>query len=230
MTEIKIVKNVLEANESIASQNQEILDEHGVFAINIMASPGAGKTSLILQTLANLRNKLRIGIIEGDFASRVDTDKVKSYAEAAIQINTKGAPESCSLIAAMIENSLKDLPLDDINLLLIENVGNLLCPAEFTLGEHKRVVISSSPEGDDKPIKYPLIFSDADAVIINKLDLAPYVDFNVTKFRQSIEGLNPTVKIFEVSCKTGAGIADWCSWLLQEIENNSVQRTKFAGK
>jgi hydrogenase nickel incorporation protein HypB len=124
-------------------------------------------------------------------------------------------------MAAMIESALKDLPLDKIDLLLIENVGNLICPSEFTLGEHKRVVISSLPEGDDKPIKYPLIFIDADTVIINKMDLLPHVDFDIAAFRHSIKGLNPKVEIFQLSCKTGKGIEKWCSWVLEQVENNA---------
>jgi len=217
MRKIELVQNILEANESIAAQNKRLLDEHGVFAINIMASPGAGKTSLILQTIAKLKGKLRIGVIEGDVASMLDAEKVKNEAVGVVQINTRNMPESCSLIASMLDLALKKLPLEDIDLLLIENVGNLICPSEFVLGEHKRVVVSSLPEGDDKPIKYPMIFADADAVVINKADLLPYVDFDIAVFRRAIEGLNPKVKSFELSCKTGAGIESWCSWVLNGL-------------
>ena len=217
MRKIELVQNILEANESIAAQNKRLLDEHGVFAINIMASPGAGKTSLILQTIARLKGKLRIGVIEGDVASTLDAEKVKNEAVGVVQINTRNMPESCSLIASMLDLALKKLPLEDIDLLLIENVGNLICPSEFVLGEHKRVVVSSLPEGDDKPIKYPMIFADADAVVINKADLLPYVDFDIAVFRRAIEGLNPKVKLFELSCKTGAGIESWCSWVLNGL-------------
>ncbi len=219
MKKIEVIQNVLEANETIAKQNQQLLDRHKVFAINIMSSPGAGKTSLILQTLARLKGRLNIAVIEGDVASTVDAEKVQSEAKAVVQINTRNMPESCSLMAAMIESALKDMPLDNIDLLLIENVGNLICPSEFTLGEHKRLVISSLPEGDDKPIKYPLIFIDADAVIINKMDLLPYVDFDIAAFRRSIEGLNPKVEVFQLSCKTSEGIERWCSWVLEQVEN-----------
>jgi len=217
---IEIVQNILEANESIASQNQRLLDEYKVFAINIMSSPGAGKTSLILQTIARLKDKLRIGVVEGDFASTIDADKVKDEAAAVVQITTRNMSEQCALIANMVSHALKCLPLGDIDLLLIENVGNLLCPAEFVLGEHRRVVISSLPEGDDKPIKYPIIFADADAVVINKLDFLPYVDFDIAAFEKAIKRLNPEVKILQVSCKTGAGIENWCSWLLDELKAN----------
>jgi hydrogenase nickel incorporation protein HypB len=217
MRKIELVQNILEANESIAAQNKRLLDEHGVFAINIMASPGAGKTSLILQTIAKLKGKLRIGVIEGDVASTLDAEKVKKEAVGVVQISTRNMPESCSLNASMLDAALKKLPLEDIDLLLIENVGNLICPSEFVLGEHKRVVVSSLPEGDDKPIKYPMIFADADAVVINKADLLPYVDFDSAVFRRAIERLNSKVKFFELSCKTGAGIESWCSWVLNGL-------------
>jgi hydrogenase nickel incorporation protein HypB len=223
MKKIEVVQNILDANETIASRNQQQLDRHRIFAINIMSSPGAGKTSIILQTLARLKGKLNVGVIEGDVASTVDADKVQSEAKAVVQINTRNMPESCSLMAAMIESALKDMPLDDIDLIVIENVGNLICPSEFTLGEHKRIVISSLPEGDDKPVKYPLIFVDADAVIVNKMDLLPYVDFDMVAFRRSVEGLNPEVEIFQVSCKTGEGIERWCSWVLEQIKTNSAK-------
>jgi hydrogenase nickel incorporation protein HypB len=223
MKKIEVIQNVLEANETIASRNQQLLDKHKVFAINIMSAPGAGKTSLILQTLKRLKSKLNMAVIEGDVASTVDAEKVQSETKAVVQINTRNMPESCSLMAAMIEPALKDLPLDNIDLLLIENVGNLICPSEFTLGEHKRVVISSLPEGDDKPIKYPLIFIDADVVIINKMDLLPHVDFDIAAFRRSIAGLNPKAEVFQLSCKTGEGIERWCSWVLEQVETNATK-------
>jgi hydrogenase nickel incorporation protein HypB len=224
MKKIEVVQNVLEANETIASRNRQLLDEHKVFCINIMSAPGAGKTSLILHTLTRLKNKLNIAVIEGDVASTVDAEKVQSEAKSVVQINTRNMPESCSLMAIMIESALKDMPLDNVDLILIENLGNLICPAEFTLGEHKRVVISSLPEGDDKPVKYPLIFIDADAVIINKMDLLPYVDFDIAAFRRSVLGLNPKAEIFQISCKTGEGIEKWCSWILEQLETYVIKR------
>ena len=224
MKKIEVIQNVLEANDTIASRNQQLLDKHKVFAINIMSAPGAGKTSLILQTLTRLKGKLNIAVIEGDVASTVDAEKVQGKAKAVVQINTRNMPESCSLMAAMIESALKDIPLDDIGLILIENVGNLICPAEFTLGEHRRVVISSLPEGDDKPIKYPLIFVDADAVIISKMDLLPHVDFDIAAFRRSITGLNPKVEVFQLSSKTGEGVERWCSWILEQVKTHVGKR------
>jgi hydrogenase nickel incorporation protein HypB len=222
MKKIEVIQNILEANETIANRNQQQLDNHKVFTINIMSSPGGGKTSLILQTLTRLKGRLNIAVIEGDVASTVDAEKVQSEAKSVVQINTQNMPESCSLMAAMIESALKDMPLDNIDLLLIENVGNLICPSEFTLGEHKRVVISSLPEGDDKVTKYPLIFIDADAVIINKMDLLPHVDFDIATFRRSIAGLNPKSEVFQVSCKTSEGIERWCSWVLEQVETKST--------
>jgi len=224
MKKIEVIRNILEANETTAKRNQQLLDEQKVFALNIMSAPGAGKTSLILQTMARLKSRLNIAVIEGDVASTVDAEKVQNQATAVVQITTQNMPESCSLMAAMIEQALKDLPLDDIDLLLIENVGNLICPSEFNLGEHKRVVISSLPEGDDKPTKYPLIFTDADAVIINKMDLLPYVDFDIANFRRSIQGLNPGVEVFELSCKTSEGIERWCSWIIEQVESNAKRK------
>ena len=224
MKKIEVIQNVLEANETIANRNRQLLDKHKVFVVNIMSAPGAGKTSLILETLARLKGRLNVAVIEGDVASTVDAEKVQSKAKAVIQINTRNMPESCSLMAVMIESALKDMPLNDIDLILIENVGNLICPAEFALGEHKRVVISSLPEGDDKPIKYPLIFVDANAVIINKMDLLPHVDFDIAAYRRSVTGLNPKVEFFEVSCKTGEGIDRWCSWILERVETNAAKR------
>jgi hydrogenase nickel incorporation protein HypB len=224
MKKIEVVQNVLEANETIAKRNRQLLDKHKVFVINIMSAPGAGKTSIILQTLRRLKDKLNIGVIEGDVASTVDAEKVQNEAKAVVQINTRNMPESCSLMAVMIESALKDMPLDNLDLVLIENLGNLICPAEFTLGEHRRVLIASLPEGDDKPIKYPLIFVDADAVIINKMDLLPHVDFAIATFCRSVIALNPEVQILELSSKTGEGVEQWCSWILEQVRTNAERR------
>jgi len=224
MKKIEIVQNVLEANETIANRNRQLLDKHKVFVINIMSAPGAGKTSLVLQTLRKLKDKLSMGVIEGDVASTVDAERVQNEAKAVVQINTRNMPESCSLMAVMIESALKDMPLDNIDVILIENLGNLICPAEFALGEHRRVLIASLPEGDDKPIKYPLIFVDADAVIINKMDLLPHVDFDIAAFRRSVSGLNPDAKVFQISCKTGEGIEEWCSWVLDQAKATGAKQ------
>ncbi len=213
--EIKVLQDILSANDGIARRNRDRLDKHGILTINVMSSPGAGKTSLILQTISNLKQEARIAVIEGDIASRLDADKVHEQGVEVVQINTAGG---CHLDANMTESALNNLPLGDIDLLLIENVGNLVCPAEFALGEHKRVMLLSLPEGDDKPYKYPLMFTEADVVLVNKIDLLPYLEFNIPAFRKAVNGLNPKVKIFQVSCKTGEGLEDWFLWLQDEIK------------
>ena len=180
-----------------------------------MSSPGSGKTSLILQTINRLKQETRIAVIEGDVASSLDADKVHKQGVPVVQINTAGG---CHLDANMMENALNNLPLEDIDLLFIENVGNLICPAEFALGEHKKVVLLSLPEGDDKPYKYPLMFAGADVVLINKIDLLPHLDFNIDSFCKAVTGLNPKVEIFQISCKTVEGLEQWTSWLLAQIK------------
>ena len=211
---VKVLQNILDANDQMANRNRQLLDKAGVLAINIMASPGAGKTSLILQTLARLKDRVKIAVIEGDIASTIDADRIGREEVAVVQINTGGA---CHLDANMIGNALDSLSLEDTDLLLIENVGNLVCPAEFQTGAHKRMMLLSVPEGDDKPYKYPLMFTESEVIILNKIDLLPYLDFDITAFQQAVTGLNPKVKIFPVSCKTGEGIPEWTSWLESEL-------------
>jgi len=211
---LTIAEDILGANKEKARKNQDRLDKHGILTVNVMSSPGAGKTSLILRTINGLKPKTRVAVIEGDVASRIDADKVHQQGVPVIQINIPGG---CHLDASMTESALNNLPLEEIDLLLIENVGNLICPAEFALGEHKKVMLLSLPEGDDKPYKYPLMFTEADMVLLNKLDLLPYLDFNITAFSQAVTGLNPKVKISPVSCKTGEGLETWFSWLEDEI-------------
>ncbi len=212
--EIKILKDILSANEQIAERNRRLLDSKGVFAVNLMSSPGAGKTSLILETIKILKAKTRIGVIEGDISSSLDAETIGKEGVSVIQINTGGG---CHLDANMLSSALSNVPLSDIELLLIENVGNLVCPAEFILGEHKKVLVSSIPEGDDKPFKYPLMFDIVDAVLINKIDLLPYLKFDTQAFSQAIRGINEKVEIFQISCTTGQGIQQWVSWLLAQM-------------
>ncbi|MBC7232831.1 MAG: hydrogenase nickel incorporation protein HypB [Chloroflexi bacterium] len=212
---VSIVESILSANDEIALQNKEILDQYGICTINIMAAPGSGKTSLILRTIDALRHRLRIAVIEGDVASTVDADHVATKEVPVAQINTGG---QCHLEAQMVRRALGELPLADLDLLLIENVGNLICPVEFKLGEDLNVMLTSVPEGDDKPYKYPSIFVAVDAVVINKIDLLPYVRFDVDAFRKLVLGMNPDVKFFEVSCETGQGIDDWAEWVLHQRE------------
>jgi hydrogenase nickel incorporation protein HypB len=213
--EIKVLKDILSANDAIAKRNRDRLDERGILAVNMLSSPGAGKTSLILQTISRLMPETRVAVIEGDVASRVDADKVNKLGVPVIQINTDGG---CHLDANMTERAIDNLPIKEIELLLIENVGNLICTAEFALGEHKKVMLLSVPEGDDKPYKYPLMFTEANVVLVNKIDLLPYLDFNITTFSQTVTGLNPVVKIFPISCKTGEGLEIWFTWLQDEMK------------
>jgi hydrogenase nickel incorporation protein HypB len=211
---IKVLKDILDANEQIAGRNRELLDKNNIFAVNLMSSPGAGKTSLILATIEQLKGKNKIGVVEGDISSSLDAEMVGKEGVPVVQINTGG---TCHLDANMVSNALSNVPLPDIELLFIENVGNLICPASFALGEHKKVVISSVPEGDDKPFKYPLMFDIADVVIINKIDLLPYLKFDVAAFSQAIKGINEKVEIFQISCTTGQGIQRWVTWLLTQM-------------
>jgi hydrogenase nickel incorporation protein HypB len=208
--EIKVLKDILGVNEQIAAQNRELLDSNKVFAVNIMASPGAGKTSVVLQTIRALKDKVRIGVIEGDISSSIDAETVVKEGVPVVQINTGG---ECHLEAFQVHNALNNLPLADIDLLLIENVGNLVCPAEFNLGEHRKVLIASVPEGDDKPFKYPLMFNMVDALVLNKVDLLPYVRFNVDAFTKTVKNINAKAEIFKVSCTTGNGVQVWAEWL-----------------
>jgi hydrogenase nickel incorporation protein HypB len=207
---ITVGEKVLVANEVKARANKSRLDKHRILTINFMSSPGAGKTSVILHTIKHLKNKVRIAVIEGDVASSVDADKVNALGTPVVQINTAGG---CHLDANMVAEALEDLPLAKTDLLLIENVGNLICPNNYALGEDKRVMIASLPEGDDKPYKYPAMFADTDVVLLNKIDLQPYLDFNEDAFKKVVTGLNPDVLIFPISCQTGAGMKAWYIWL-----------------
>ncbi len=211
---IKMVKDILGANEQLAEKNRKLLDSNKVFAVNLMSSPGAGKTSLILQTIKKLKGKTKIGVIEGDVSSSIDAETVGKEGVPVVQINTDGG---CHLDANMIRGALDRIPMQDIDLLFIENVGNLICPAEFALGAHKKVVIASLPEGHDKPFKYPLMFHVADAVLLNKIDLSPYLNFDTDVFSQAIRGMNREAEIFPVSCASGQGIEQWVSWLLAQM-------------
>jgi len=208
---VQIVKDILSANEQIALEHRRLFDEKGIFVLNVMAAPGAGKTNLIERTIGLLRDRFRIGVIDGDLASTIDADRIARLGIPAVQINTGGA---CHLDANMIRSALPKLPPDEIDLLFIENVGNLICPTGFALGEHLKVMISSTPEGDDKPYKYPGMFSAVDVLLLNKVDLLPLLEFDVAYFRRGVEALNPDVAFFPVSCKTGERIDEWVEWLV----------------
>jgi len=213
--EIKVLKDILGANEQIAERNRQLLNGDNVFAVNLMSSPGAGKTSLILSTIKSLQGKVKVGVIEGDVSSSVDAETVGKEGVPVVQINTGGG---CHLDANMVSNALSSVPLSDIDLLLIENVGNLICPAGFALGEHRKVLVSSIPEGDDKPFKYPSMFHEVDVVVLNKIDLSPYLNFDTSVFSQAIKGINDKAEIFPVSCTTGQGIEQWVSWLIAQMK------------
>ena len=214
-TRIPVVEKILSANDRLAGENRSQFDAAGVFAINIMASPGAGKTSLIEQTVSALKDKLRIGMINGDIATSFDADRAAAAGAVAVQINTGG---DCHLDAVMLQSALPQLDLANLDLLIVENVGNLVCPAEFQLGTHKSVLVASIPEGDDKPYKYPGMYRGVDAVVINKIDLLPYVPFRMDFFCKGIEALNPGVIQFELSCRTGEGLQPWLNWLLENVK------------
>jgi len=213
--EIKILKDVLGVNDQQAKENRSLLDEAEVTALNITASPGAGKTSIIMQTIQRLKERVRFGVIEGDVSSSIDAERVRNEDIPVVQINTGGA---CHLDAAMVKIALSNLPLKEIDLLIIENVGNLICPASFALGENKNVLIASVPEGDDKPYKYPLMFAQADAVLLNKIDLLPYTDFEMDAFTRGVRNLNEKAQIFKISCKTGEGVESWTKWVLAQLD------------
>ncbi len=211
---VPVVENILSANDNLAQQNRRRLDQAGVFGVNIMASPGAGKTSFILATNARLKDRLRIGMVDGDIASSIDADHAARAGMPAVQINTGG---SCHLDAVMLSGGLVDFPLNDVDLMIVENVGNLICPANFKLGTHISVLIASVPEGDDKPYKYPPMYRGVDALVINKVDVLPYFKFDMDYFRKGVEILNPGLVTFPVSSVTGEGIEAWTDWLYQRV-------------
>ncbi len=212
---IKIVTRIMEANDRIAAENRRAFDDAGVYVINIMSAPGAGKTSLVERTIKELDGKLKIGVIEGDIAGTDDAQRIEALGIPVVQINTDGA---CHLDANMINEAMAELPLKDLDILIVENVGNLVCPAEFNVGENIKVMLLSITEGDDKPLKYPLMFQESSALILNKIDLLPYTNASLDKIKKDSLSLNPHLKIFEVSCKTGEGTGEWVQWLLSLVK------------
>lgn len=210
---LKVVAKILDANDRIATENRKIFDKAGLFVINLMSGPGAGKTSVLEKTLLQ-QSGLKIGVIEGDIAGIDDAERIEKLNAPVVQINTGGA---CHLDANMIYEVLNDLPLKELDLLFIENVGNLVCPAEFKVGEDIKVMLLSITEGHDKPLKYPLMFQESSALVLNKIDLAPYLDVDIDKIRKDALSLNPNLKIFEISCKTGEGISEWLEWIKNKV-------------
>ena len=212
---IEVKEEILADNIKQAAEIRERLSKTKTMLVNLMSSPGSGKTSLILQTIANLKDSLRLGVIEADIESTVDAEKVAARGIPAIQLRTGGF---CHLDATMVTQGIDALAVSDLDLVIIENVGNLVCPAEFDTGAHKNVMILSVPEGDDKPLKYPLMFSICDLLLINKIDYLSLSDFDMSALRKRVLALNPRITILEVSCKTGSGIEDWINWLKREVE------------
>lgn len=214
-TRIPVVERVLSANDAVAAETRALLDERRIFAVNLMASPGAGKTSLIERTVTALKSEIGIGMINGDTSEAAfDAERSQRAGAYSVHVNTGG---KCHLEAAMIRDALRHLPLDEVRLLIIENVGNLVCPSSWQLGAHASVLIGSIPEGDDKPYKYPKMYSGVDALVINKIDLLPYVEFDMDRFRRGVETLNPGLVSFAVSCRTGEGLDGWFGWLRSRL-------------
>ena len=207
---IEVKEEIFADNRKVADDLRERLQNEKTFLLNLMASPGAGKTSLIVKTIAGLSSEVRMGVIEADIDSMVDAETVVKAGVPAVQLRTGGF---CHVDASMVNMGLEGLALEDLDLVILENVGNLVCPAEFDTGAHKNAMILSVPEGDDKPLKYPLMFSICDVLIVNKLDYLEFSDFNLEKMRERVLRLNPDIKIIPVSCKTGAGIENWLNWL-----------------
>lgn len=215
-----IRENVLDANDTLARANRDLFDRAGTYTINMMSSPGAGKTALLERTLERLRNQLRLGVLEGDVQTTLDADRLARFHIPLVQVNTDpGFGGECHLDANMVRSGLGELPLDDIDILIIENVGNLVCPAEFRVGEDVRVMVYSVTEGEEKPLKYPLMFRSADLVLVNKVDLLEHLDFNLEQFLGNLDAVNPGVRPILTSARTGQGVDEWCDWLGQRLED-----------
>jgi hydrogenase nickel incorporation protein HypB len=215
-----VQENVLDANDTLARANRDLFDRAGTYTINMMSSPGAGKTALLERTLERLRGKLRLGVLEGDVQTTLDADRLARFHIPLVQVNTDpGFGGECHLDANMVRSGLGELPLDDIDVLIIENVGNLVCPAEFRVGEDVRVMVYSVTEGEEKPLKYPLMFRSADLILVNKADLLEHLDFDLEQFLGNLDAVNPGVRTVLTSARTGQGVDEWCDWLGQRLEN-----------
>jgi hydrogenase nickel incorporation protein HypB len=213
-----VLENVLDANDTLAQANRAQLDQAGTYAINLMSSPGAGKTALLERTLERLRGKLRLGVLEGDVQTTLDADRLARFHVPLVQVNTDpGFGGECHLDANMVRSGLTELPLQDIDILIIENVGNLVCPAEFKVGEDARVMVYSITEGEEKPLKYPLMFRSADVVLVNKVDLLEHLDFDMELFLENLKAVNPDAPRILTSARTGQGVEEWCRWLEQRL-------------
>jgi hydrogenase nickel incorporation protein HypB len=222
MKKIKIEKKILSENEKCAIENKSLLAEQKKLCLNMISSPGSGKTTILVRTITELKKKIKIGVIEGDIQTDIDTQRIRATEAPVVQINTEGA---CHLSAAQVNRGLKNLPVSDLDLIIIENVGNLVCPSAFELGEAGKVVVLSVAEGDDKPAKYPGIFAKSKALLINKIDMLSaegQVDFDIERAKSDARRLNKTIEIFPISAKTGQGMADWYNWLIMNIEQNKT--------
>lgn len=218
---ISVVRDILEANDRIAQQNRALFNKNNLLVLNLMSSPGAGKTSLLERTISALKEDLKIGVIEGDIQSSQDAERIARTGIPVVQINTGGA---CHLDGNMIRDTFGEFSFKDLDLLVVENVGNLVCPAEFKVGEDFKAMILSVAEGDDKPAKYPLMFHESSVLLINKIDLLPYVDCSVEKIKEDSLKINPDLAIFEVSCKTGEGIEGWYNWVRERAKDKEVSQ------
>ena len=214
MAEIQVMKNILGENDRIAAENQAMFAAKGVYVVNLMGSPGAGKTSVLEKTMEKLKDVLKMAVIEGDLFTSKDADRIERHGVPVIQINTAGG---CHLDAPMVQKVAQQMDLDQLDLLIVENVGNLVCPAEFAVGEDDKAVVLSITEGDDKPLKYPLIFKESAIAILNKVDILPYFNFNMESAKEDITTLHPGMKVLEVSCTTEQGIDAWCEWLKEKV-------------
>jgi hydrogenase nickel incorporation protein HypB len=212
--EIKVMANILDKNDQIAAEVNGFLTAKGIFSLNLLGSPGSGKTSLLEKTIAALKDEMSIAVIEGDLFTAKDAERIDRQGVPVVQINTGGG---CHLDANMVKGVLAGLDLAKLDLLIIENVGNLVCPAEFQIGEDVKVTVLSVTEGDDKPLKYPLIFKQASAVILNKIDLLPYTSFDLASACDDIAGINPKIALIKASCRTGEGLEDWYGWLRRQV-------------
>jgi hydrogenase nickel incorporation protein HypB len=216
-----VLENVLDANDTLARVNRDMFDSAETYTINMMSSPGAGKTALLERTLERLRSQLRLGVLEGDVQTTLDADRLARFHIPLVQVNTDpGFGGECHLDANMVRSGLGELPLEDIDILIIENVGNLVCPAEFRVGEDVRVMVYSITEGEEKPLKYPLMFRSADLVLVNKVDLLEHLDFDLEQFLGNLDAVNPRVSTILTSARTGQGIDEWCDWLGQRLANS----------
>ena len=213
--QVQVMKNILGENDKIAAENRRLFHDKKILAINLMGSPGSGKTSLLEKILSKLAEKINVAVIEGDLFTAKDAERIERQNIPVIQINTAGG---CHLDAAMVKRAAESLNLDKINLLIVENVGNLVCPAEFDVGENFKAVVLSITEGDDKPLKYPLIFKESAVTMLNKIDLLPYTNFNLANAREDLTTIHPAIKIFETSCITGAGLDEFCNWILEKFD------------